>query len=74
MELLCGMCGIDPDVIKLQALQPKQMSGVIIHCVAVFHQREDIAFLKPCLELLRCLSSLKVNLFLLLYIHLHILQ
>ena len=45
----------------MQALQPKQIFGVIIHCVTVFHQREDIEFLKPFAELLKRLSSMKVN-------------
>ena len=60
-DLLDGICRVNPDVIKFQGLQPKQISGVIIHCVTVFYQREDIGFLKPCAELLKRLQSLKVN-------------
>ena len=60
-DLLGGICRVNPNVIKMQALQPKQMSGVIIHCVTVFYQREDIEFLKPCAELLKRLPSLKVR-------------
>ena len=59
--MLGGICRVNPNVIKLQGLQPKQISGVIIHCVTVFYQREDIEFLKPCAELLKRLPSLKVN-------------
>ena len=44
-----------------RGLQSKQISGIIIHCVTVFHQREDVQFLKPCVELLKNLSSLKVS-------------
>ena len=58
--MLHGICRVDSSVIKMQSLQSKQISGVIIHCVTVFYQREDVEFLKPCAELLKCLSSLKV--------------
>ena len=57
----CGICRPNPDAIKMQGLQSKQITGVIIHCVTVFHQREDVGFLKPCAELLKNLSSMKVN-------------
>ena len=66
--MLCGICHTDPDVIKLRNLQSKQIHGIIIHCVTVFHQREGIEFLKPCVELLKSLSSMKVNIVMKLYI------
>ena len=59
--MLYGICRANPDVIKMQGLQSKQIHGIIIHCVTVFHQRESVDFLKPCVELLKSLSSLKVN-------------
>ena len=59
--MLCGICRANPDVIKMQGLQSKQIHGIIIHCVTVFYQREGIEFLKPCVELLKSLSSMKVN-------------
>ena len=61
--MLHGICRVDSSVIKMQSLQSKQISGVIIHCVTVFYQREDVEFLKPCAELLKRLSSLKVIIF-----------
>ena len=61
--MLCGICRANPDVVQMQRLQSKQIHGIIIHCVTVFHQREDVEFLKPCVELLKNLSSMKVNLF-----------
>ena len=59
--MLCGICRANPDVIKMQGLQSKQIHGIIIHCVTVIHQREGEEFLKPCVELLKSLSSMKVN-------------
>ena len=59
--MLHGVCRTNPDVIKMRNLQPKQLSGIIIHCVIVFQQRKDIKFLNPCMELLKSLSSMKVN-------------
>ena len=59
--MLCGICHVNPDKIKMESLQSKRILGVIIHCVTVFYQRKDVEFLKPCAELLKCLSSLKVN-------------
>ena len=60
-DMLCGICHTNPDVIKMQILQSKQIAGVIIHCITVLHQREDVEFLKPLVELLTDLSSMKVR-------------
>ena len=59
--MLHGVCRTNPNVIKMRNLQPKQLSGIIIHCVIVFSQRKDLNFLNPCMELLKNLSSMKVN-------------
>ena len=67
--MLCGICRTNPDVIKIQALQSKQIAGVIIHCVTILYQKEDVEFLKPCMELLKNLSLLKVSL---LHIHTYV--
>lgn len=61
-DILCGICRPNLDAIKMQGLQSKQISGVIIHCITVFYQKENVEFLKPCAELLKNLSSMKVNL------------
>ena len=59
--MLCGICQTNPDVMKIQNLQFKQIHGIIIHCITVLYQKEDVVFFKPCIELLTNLSSLKVN-------------
>ena len=59
--MLHGVCRTNPNVIKMRNLQPKQLSGIIIHCVIVFHQKGNMKFLNPCIELLKNLSSMKVN-------------
>ena len=59
--MLCGISHVSPDVIKTRGLQSKQIHGIIIHCITVFYQRESVEFLKPCVELLKSLSSMKVR-------------
>jgi len=44
--------------------QSKQILGIIVHCVSVILQHKEVNFLKPCVELLKNPSSLKVSQFL----------